>query len=161
MGMVIAVCGRICSGKTYYCERLGKNRNAVALSCDELMTALFHHQEGEHFDALSRDAKAYLHRKAAEVAKAGPDVILDWGFWRSDERREVTEFYRAQGVALEWHYVDVSDDDWKRNIAERNAKVESGQSDAYYVDEGLLAKLERLFEAPEKSEMDIWHTVCR
>lgn len=161
LGRVIAVCGRICSGKTYYCEGLRAGRGGVTLSCDELMTALFHHQEGERFDEMSRDAKAYLHKKAAEIAMAGPDVILDWGFWRRDERREVTEYYRARNIGIEWHYIDINDADWRRNIDGRNKKVEAGESSDYYVDEGLLKKLERLFEAPERDEMDIWHAFCR
>ena len=36
MAKIIAICGKICSGKTYYAQSLKDKENAVILSCDEL-----------------------------------------------------------------------------------------------------------------------------
>ena len=54
-------------------------------------------------------------------------------------------------------YIDIDDEIWQRNIAERNAKVkaENGGSD-FYVDEELLNKVNTIFEVPEQSEIDLW-----
>ena len=32
----------------------------------------------------------------------------------------------------------------------------AGRTSAYFVDEGLAAKFDGLFEEPEKSEVDVW-----
>ena len=38
MAEITAVCGKICSGKTFYCRRLLLEKCAVLLSCDELLS---------------------------------------------------------------------------------------------------------------------------
>lgn len=154
MGRVTAVCGKICCGKTYFCNELIRKRGGVLLSCDEISTMIFRQQLGDKHDETMLLVKEYLHKKAAEIAQAGCDVILDWGFWQREERRAAAQYYRARGVELEWHYISISDDDWFRNITERNRKIESGISQDYYIDEGLLKKALSLFEAPEPDELE-------
>ena len=161
MGKIIAVCGKICSGKTYYCNKLKARGSAVLLSCDEILWELFHHEEGDRHDGIVLDIKRYLQKKAAESAGAGCDVILDWGFWKRAERERVKEYFGALGIESEWHYIDINDEDWHVNINERNAKIESGKCSDYYVDDGLLGKFNSLFEMPDKSEIDFWHAFMR
>lgn len=156
MSKVILICGKICCGKTYYCRRLTEQSRAVSLSCDELMLALFPPQLGDAHDEISAKCRQYLLEKAAEIALCGADVILDWGFWTSKWRKEAVECLRARGVDFEWHYIDISEERHMQNISLRNAAVESGLSSDYYVDEGLLAKLEQLFEPPSREEIDVW-----
>lgn len=159
--MVILVCGKLCSGKTSYCRALLERRRAVALSSDELMTALFHHQEGEKHDELARAAQAYLYQKAVDITRAGCDVLLDWGFWTRAMRREASAFFQARAIPFEWHYIDISDADWRLNIEARNRAVLAQESMDYYVDEGLLQKMLDRFEPPERAEMDVWHVFER
>lgn len=158
MNKVILICGKICCGKTTYTNDYLKTHRAVSLSCDELMYELYNHNEGENFDIIADRVKKYLHRKAAQTVKAGADVILDWGFWKREEREETAEFYKEQGIDCEWHYIEVSDGQWQKNISLRNQAVNEGATTDYYVDGGLIEKLNRLFEAPERSEMDYWIT---
>ena len=56
MPEVILLCGKICSGKTTYAQRLRTEKNAVILSCDELMLTLFPQGAGEHHDLLAQRA---------------------------------------------------------------------------------------------------------
>ena len=86
---------------------------------------------------------------------AGADVILDWGFWTRAWRLEADSFFSDQGIAHEWHYIDVSDEVWRESIARRNRAVLAGEDGSYFVDEGLLEKLQGLFEPPEPGEMDV------
>lgn len=83
-------------------------------------------------------------------------MVLDWGFWTKAERQNVTCYYQSKGIEYEWHYVDVTDEIWKRNIFSRNKAVLSGESE-YYVDDGLLYKIQSLFETPSYEEMDVWY----
>ncbi len=157
MAKVILICGKICSGKTFYCKNLQQKCNAVLLSCDEIESQIFHHLLGENHDIVAVDIQKYLHKKAIDIISVGSNVVLDWGFWTKAERESVTCYYKLKNIAYEWHYVDVSDATWKSNIASRNEAVISGKSDDYYVDDGLVNKIKTLFEIPSKDEIDVWH----
>ncbi len=157
MAKVILICGKICSGKTHYSKKIVNDYNAVILSCDEIESELFHHQLGERYDEVSKDIKRYLHKKASEIVIAGSNVILDWGFWSKEERERVTEYYKKQSILYEWHYIDISIDEWYQNINSRNEAVLAGKTSDYFVDEGLLKKLNSIFEAPRKEEVDVWY----
>ena len=86
MAEVIMTCGRICSGKSTYAQKLRTERNAVILSVDEITLALFPDGAGEMLDTYVERAEELLYRKALEIIEAGTDVILDWGFWTRAER---------------------------------------------------------------------------
>lgn len=157
MAKVILICGKICSGKTVYCKSLQQKYNAVLLSCDEIESQIFHHSLGEKHDIVAKDIKKYLHKKAIDILSAGSNVVLDWGFWTKAERIDTSHYYQSNGIEYEWHYVDVTDEAWKRNIESRNKAVLSGKSDDYYVDDGLLSKIRTSFEIPTKDEMHVWY----
>lgn len=157
MAKVILICGKICSGKSYYASKLKGDMNTVAFSCDELMKDIFPNDLNGRHDEITSRVKLYLHRKASEVAKAGTNVILDFGFWSNKEREEVSDFYTSQNIRFEWHYIDILDEDWATNIRERNKQVTEGLSKDYYIDDGLLSKMNSLFQKPSKQEMTVWY----
>ena len=157
MAKVILICGKICSGKSYYSKLLLKDYNAIVLSCDEVTSILFNNDLGEKHDDMVANIKIYLHKKTVEIVNLGNNVILDWGFWSKAERLLVTDYYKTRNIEIEWHYIDISLDDWHNNITSRNKNVVEGSTTDYYVDEGLLLKLNKLFDAPEKDEMDVWY----
>lgn len=162
MAKVIAICGKICSGKSCYAKRLKEKERAAVLSCDELTKDLFDNNLGEGHDEMARRIRGYLEKKSVELVKVGCNVILDWGFWTAESRRSLTEFCRARSVRCEWHYVQVDDQTWAMNIAERNRRVAGGFGGSdYFLDEGLAEKLLSVWEAPRREEIDVWHTLDR
>ncbi len=162
MAKVVAICGKICSGKTYYAFGLKESSQAVILSCDELTNALFDNDLGDAHDDMSKRIWAYFMEKSVEIVRAGCDVILDWGFWTRMQRREISEFFLSRGIECQWHYVDVDSSTWQRNISERNARIEAGNGGFdYYLDEGLSAKLLGMWQEPSSDEIDVWYTLRR
>lgn len=158
MGKVILICGKICSGKSFYADQIKESENAVILSTDEVTYDLTDNAQGEGYDEFAKRVNSYLMKKAAEFATVGCNVILDWGFWTRNDRQRVTEYFKYRHIDIEWHYMDISDETWHRNIAQRNKKVLAGEGGSdFYVDEGLLNKVSSIFEVPSKSEIDIWH----
>lgn len=155
MAKVILICGKICSGKSWYCRGLMERSPALLLSVDEITDRIFDKNLGGRHDQVAAKIQAYLFDKAAEAIAAGADVILDWGFWTRAGRAEAAEYFRGRGIEAQWHYIDVPDEVWRENIARRNAAVLRGEDDSYYVDEGLLNKLLALFEPPGPGEMDV------
>ena len=162
MAKVIAICGKICSGKTYYCGSLKEKESAVVLSCDELTKELFNNDLSEKHDEMTSKIRNYFMRKSVELVNVGCNVILDWGFWSRADRNAITGFYRIQGIECEWHYIDVDDRTWQKNIDERNRRITEGKGGSdYYLDEGLMEKLLSRWEAPHEDEIDVWHKAER
>lgn len=155
MATVKLICGRLCSGKTTYCNKLISEHGGVLLSCDEITLALFDGELGERHDDMVERIKRYLLQKAEELIGNGVDVLLDWGFWRISDREAAREFFSARGIAFELHYLDIPDKLWRERIEKRNYAVERGEASAYYVDEGLMQKFRDMFEPPLPSEIDV------
>lgn len=157
MSKVIAICGKICSGKSYYAKQIKGKENAVILSTDEATYDLIDNKQGEFYNEFAQRVNKYLMKKAAQIVNAGCNVILDWGFWTKEDRKAVTKYFNQFGIDVEWHYVDIETSRWQQLIDERNTKIQNGNSSSdFYVDEGLLNKLLLKFEEPSREEMDIW-----
>lgn len=152
MAEIHLICGKICAGKSVYAKALAEETGGVILSADEV-TTLFAADLGPRHDEVSRRVRDYLCQKAAQIASWGVCVILDWGFWTKEMRRDTAAFFRRQGLPCVWHYLDISDAVWEERIRSRNARP--GPAD-YTVDEGLKEKCLRLFEAPAPEEIDRW-----
>ena len=158
MAKLLCICGKIGCGKTYYANRLKEQEHAVILSTDEVTYDLTNNQQGEGYDEFARRVNLYLRKKAVEIVNAGCTVILDWGFWTKENRKEIKRYGENNGVLVEMHYIDIDDKTWYENIEKRNNEVISGNGgSSFYVDEGLLNKVSYLFEIPEKEEIDIWY----
>lgn len=162
MAKVIAICGKICCGKSYYSNKLKETEKAVILSCDDLTKALFDNDLGDKHDEMSLRIWSYLKNMSVELINAGCNVILDWGFWSLENRRSLNEFYASKNITCEWHYIYVDDKTWEKNIQERNARVVDGKGGSdYYLDEGLMNKLLSMWEEPSEEEIDVWYKLER
>ena len=87
MAKVIAICGKICSGKSYYANQIKNELKAVILSTDEATFDLIDNEQGEFYDAFADRVNKYLMKKAVEIVKAGCNVILDWGFGQGKKEK--------------------------------------------------------------------------
>jgi len=157
MAKVIMLCGKIASGKSVYAEMLCKREKAVLLSVDELVLSVLGGDLGERHDEVTDRIQAYLFEKSVEIVHAGSNALLDWGFWTRERRTAARAFYGNHGIVCEFHYIDVSDEIWHRNIDKRNRAVLAGETSAYYMDEGLMQKLQSAFQKPDRSEIDVWY----
>lgn len=77
MGKVIAICGKICSGKTYYANQIKQKQNAIILSIDEVTYDLFGNEQGEKYNQIANRVNAYLMKKSVELVNIGCNVILE------------------------------------------------------------------------------------
>ena len=158
MPKIIALCGKICSGKTFYANKIKERENAVILSTDELTFYLMDNEQGERYDDFAKRVNEYLMKKSIDIVRAGANVILDWGFWSKKERINLTNYYKKYNIPVEWHYVDVTQEKWQDLIKKRNELIVSGQEKySFYFDDGLKKKLLDSFNEPSKEEMDIWY----
>ncbi len=157
MVKVMAICGKICSGKSYYSKQLKEKEKAVILSCDEVTSVLFDNNLGDKHDEITKRIREYLLCKSVEMVTAGTNVILDWGFWTKQDRDNIKEFFDNLKIKIEMHYIDIDFNSWQKNIQERNDRILSGKGGSdYFLDEGLLNKLNSFWQEPTKEEIDIW-----
>ncbi|MCM1356987.1 MAG: ATP-binding protein [Prevotella sp.] len=152
---VIMVCGKICSGKSTYAEKLRMEDNSVLLSVDEIMLTVFGQNAGEKHDEYVGKIKTYLLKKIPEFINAGISIILDWGFWTKQERDFTRKFCKIRNIECEVHYINISNEVWKQHISNRNNMVSAGKSESYFVDDRLVEKFISMFEVPNKNEVDI------
>ena len=158
MGKVILVCGKICSGKSHYSKAIKESLNAVIISPDEATYELINNEQGEFYNVFSERLNKYLTRKVGEIAQAGANVIFERGLWTRKEREQIVKYYKDNDIDCEIHYVCVDDETWKQNIAERNKRVKEGNGGSdFYLDEGLMKKLESMWEEPIDQEIDVWY----
>ena len=156
MAKLILICGKLCCGKTTYSKRLAKEIHAVRLSCDDIMLSLFGKDLGDKHDEVADRVQKFLVQQSLEIYENGVSVIVDFGFWQEARRKKATAFYSEQGIQPEWHYIDIDEATWQRNIEKRNAAVLAEETLDYYVDEGLAKKCGQLFEKPQLEEVDVW-----
>lgn len=158
MATIYLICGKICSGKTYYAKELAEGKNAIILSCDELSRIIDRNVslDSDKYDSVAKELQRYLLIRAADISNHGVDVILDWGFWTERDRLAVTFFLTEHGFRHEWHYIDIPDERLKQNIEKRNSQLTDSD---YFVDEGLLEKCLSRFEVPDRKSVDVWKTI--
>ena len=162
MGKVIIVCGKICSGKSYYSKMIKDELNAVIISPDEATYELINNEQGNFYNVFSERLNKYLTRIVGEIASSGANVIFERGLWTKKDREEIRNYYKNKNIDCEIHYVYVSDDVWNKNIEERNKRVLSGNGGSdFYLDEGLMNKLISKWEEPNNEEVDIIYKVKR
>ena len=162
MGKVILICGKICSGKSYYIKTIKESLNAVVISPDEATYELINNEQGEFYDIFSKRLIKYLTKKTKEIAQAGANVIFERGLWTKKERQEVKEYFKQNNIECEIHYIYVDNETWNKNILERNKSIKEGTNKKdFYLDEGLKNKLESLWEEPREFEYDVIYKVNR
>ena len=162
MAKVIVVCGKICSGKTYYSNKIKDELNAVIISPDEATYDLINNEQGEFYDVFSERLKKYLIKKVVEIVKAGANVVYERGLWGKKDRKELREYFDKEKIDYEIHYVCVDNETWEKNIKERNKRVEEGKGGHdFYFNEGLKKKLESYWEEPTEDEYDVIYKVKR
>lgn len=159
MAKVFLICGKICSGKSTYSEKLRKEHKAVLLSIDEITLSLFGQHCGDKHDDYVERTEKYLFEKSLEILEIGVNVVLDWGFWTKEERDYAKTFYKSRNIDCEFHYIDINDEEWARRLTKRNTAVLKNEVSAYYVDENLAIKFAGIFEKPEKEEIDVWVSI--
>ena len=159
MAKVYLICGKICSGKSFYAKKLKEQVNAVILSPDEATYDLINNEQGEFYNTFCTRLLKYMNKKAVEIVKAGANVIYERGLWSKQERYDIKEFFKQNSVDVELHYVYVSDELWKKQIDERNKRVKAGKGGSdFYLDKGLMNKLVSLFQEPTNDEVDVFYS---
>ncbi len=144
--------GLPCSGKTALAKQLEDRYSALRLTPDEWQMRLFGSDvlEPEH-DARHNAIESMMWDIAARVLALGVDVILDFGFWSRTEREDFRARAARLGAGSEVHFLDVSEEELLKRLADRNAGSPEGTP---YIPEAMFRSWFPLFEPPAPDELE-------
>jgi len=106
------------SGKTTAARRLELEHDALRLTKDEWMKALY----GEHNPASASDViEGRLVEIGLRALELGTNVVIDFGLWGRDERSAMRQAAADRGADVEMHYFEVSSAEQRRRLDRRQA----------------------------------------
>ena len=147
---VVLLCGTTGSGKTTLAAELERDLPAIRFSVDDWMIGLFGaHMARELFDARNDTIKELLWRKVERLVALRVNVVLDYGFWRADERAAAARRVVVAGGEPVLVYLDVPVATLAERLERRNAALSPG---TFEVTRAMLDLFLAKFEAPTQDE---------
>ena len=104
MAKAIITCGKICSGKSFYSNKIKNELNAVIISPDEATYDLINNEQGEFYNIFSERLNNYLTKKVGEIVQAGANVIYERGIWSKKKSKKIRELYDHMEMKYEIIY---------------------------------------------------------
>lgn len=147
---VVLLCGLTGSGKTTLAAELERDLPAIRFSVDDWMLRLFGpHMPRALFDERNDAIKELLWGKVERLVALGVHVVLDYGFWRADERAAAAQRVAAAGGEPVLVFLDVPVEALARRLERRNASLPPG---TFEVTREMLDLFRSRFEAPTRDE---------
>ena len=104
MATIHLICGFMGFGKTTFAKELARKLPAVRLTHDEFMVDLYgRNMTDAEFHARYAKVDDILWKLAEQILNTGTDVIMDYGFWRKETRRQVQQKALKLTKNIVWH----------------------------------------------------------
>lgn len=111
-------------GKTTLSKRLEQNLPAVKLTHDDFMFARYG-RDPEDFQTKYKIVDTDIRLMAEMEIKAGRNVIMDYGFWEKDTRKEYYEWAKILTPNVLFHALHCDLDIAKKRVLNRSASNEN------------------------------------
>jgi hypothetical protein len=148
MATVHLVCGYLGAGKTTFSKVLSEQHSAIRFSVDELYLRLFADEPTYELDAKAMERLLVtLNDIWPQIAKAGIDVVLDFGFWRRALRDDVRERARSIGAVTRLYWLRCPD-----GVAIARCLQRNGAPGAFLISAQGFQELKTRFEPPDPGE---------
>jgi predicted kinase len=143
------------AGKTTRAKELAAAHPALRLTPDEWMIPLF----GESLAGDKRDVvEGRFISVALQALRLGTSAVLDFGFWRRDERSALRELASSAGAACQVIYLPVDRGEQLTRIARRQAAT---PEQTFPLTTAELDRWREEFEAPDAMELTGYGDVPR
>jgi predicted kinase len=140
--------GLPCTGKTTASRRIEFERNALRLTKDEWVKALY---GDENPPAAQGVIEGRLIQVGLRVLELGNNVVIDYGLWSRDERSALRQAAVDRGAMVELHYFELAP-------AEQRIRVDLRQAEAPHttwpMSDEELAEWAAMIEVPTPGELD-------
>ena len=150
-GTLIFFCGKMGAGKTTLSKQVAAERNAVLLSEDEWLAALYPGQINS-FDDYRNFAgrlKPLLMNHVKAILEVGTDVVMDFPANTAGQRKWFRDLVAAAEAAHELLYLNVSNEVCLRQIGQR--RIEQPERAAFDTAE-MFHHVTGYFEEPRADE---------
>lgn len=112
--------GLPCTGKTTFARRIEVEQNALRLTKDEWVKALYGNEN-------PRSAQDVIEGRLIEVGlralELGNNVVIDYGLWGRDERSALRRAALDRGAVVEIHYFELAPAEQRRLRDQRQAEA--------------------------------------
>ena len=121
------LCGKIASGKSTLAQQLVRGQQAVLLSEDTWLAALYPGQITQLADYIekSRLLKSALELHLVTLLQKGITLVLDFPANTPEQRQWLNGLAEQAGCSYCCHVLNVSDEECKRRLAARNLSGEN------------------------------------
>jgi predicted kinase len=140
--------GLPCTGKTTAARRLEVEHDALRLTKDEWVKALFGHGNPPTASAVIEGRLIEIGLRALEL---GTNVVIDFGLWSRDERSALRQAAADRGAAVVLRYFEVTPAEQRRCLDRR--QIEAPHTTWPMSDEEL-AEWAASIELPTPGERD-------
>jgi predicted kinase len=136
------------TGKTTAARGIETERNALRLTKDEWVKALYGHENPRSASAVIEGRLIEIGLRALEL---GIDVVVDFGLWGRDERAALRKAAADRGAKVEMHYFEVTPAEQRRRLDQRQA----GESHTTWpMSEEELTQWAGVIQVPTEGELD-------
>lgn len=140
--------GLPCTGKTTAARRIEVEHDALRLTKDEWVKALYGH---ENPPAAGDVIEGRLIRIGLRALELGTNVVIDYGLWTRDERSALRQAAADRGAAVELRYFELTPAEQRRRLDRRQA--EAPETTWPISDEEVVEWAARI-EIPTRGELD-------
>lgn len=138
------------AGKTTYAKKLEKETGAHRYTADEWMRERHGpNPPPARFASYLTQIKEDILADAALKYAQGRDVILDYGFWKHEDRQRYRKIAIEMGFTPALHYIYADNDEMERRVLERTQELPDGQ---LIIDQNAIHEFRKSFESLHDDE---------
>ena len=140
--------GLPCTGKTTAARRIETEHDALRLTKDEWVKALYGH---ENPPSAGDVIEGRLIRIGLRALVLGTNVVIDYGLWNRDERSALRQAAADRGAAVELCYFELAPAEQRRRLDQRQAEA---PETTWPISDEEMAEWAARIEIPTRGELD-------
>jgi predicted kinase len=140
--------GLPCTGKTTAARRIEIEHNALRLTKDEWVKALYGHANPPSAQDVIEGRLIQIGLRALEL---GNNVVIDYGLWGRDERSALRQAAADVGAVVQMHYFELPPAEQRRRLDQRQAEA---PDTTWPMSDEELAEWAARIDIPTPGELD-------